>query len=117
MARISKAYLAIAVAGIGALVAGAALTATGETKPGVTIRLFQFRPSPLAVATGTPVTWENQDEIKHTITSGTPEKRDGRFSVELNGKGTSGTVQFTQTGVYPYFCEKHQSMRGEIRVN
>ena len=117
MARISKAYLAVAAAGIAALVAGAVLTATGETKPGVTIRLFQFRPSPLAVVTGTPVTWENQDEIKHNITSGTPEKRDGRFSVELNGKGTSGTVQFTQTGVYPYFCEKHQSMRGEIRVN
>jgi hypothetical protein len=37
MARISKAYPVTAVAGIAALVAGAALQATGETKPGVTI--------------------------------------------------------------------------------
>jgi plastocyanin len=117
MARISRAYAVIAVAGIAVVVAGASLHATGETKPEVTIRLFAFRPSPLAVTPGTPVTWENQDAIRHTITSGTPEKRDGRFSVELNGKGTSGTVQFTQAGVYPYFCERHQSMRGEIRVN
>src|SRR4030095_10302578 len=105
MARSSKAYLVIAVASIAALVAGAAKKTTGETKPGVTIRLFQFRPSPLAVATGTPVTWENQDEIRHTITSGTPENRDGRFSVELNGKGTSGTVEFTQARVYPSFVD------------
>src|SRR5262249_31780810 len=117
MIRISRAYELIAVAGIAVVVAGAALHATGETKPEVTIRLFAFRPSPQTVATGTPVTWLNQDEIRHTITSGKPDKPDGRFSLDLNGKGTSGTVEFKQAGVYPYFCERHQSMRGEIRVN
>jgi plastocyanin len=82
----------------------------------VTIQTFQFRPTPVEVRTGTPVTWTNQDDILHTVTSGTPESRDHRFEAPLDGKGASSTMTFTQAGIYPYFCDRHQSMRGEIRV-
>jgi plastocyanin len=82
----------------------------------VTIQTFQFRPTPLEVRTGTLVTWTNQDDILHTVTSGTPESRDHRFEAPLDGKGASSTMTFTQAGIYPYFCDRHQSMRGEIRV-
>ena len=82
----------------------------------VTIQVFQFRPTPIEVRAGTHVTWINQDDILHTVTSGTPESRDYRFEAPLNGKGASSTVTFTQAGLYPYFCDRHESMRGEIRV-
>jgi plastocyanin len=82
----------------------------------VTIQTFQFRPTLVEVRTGTPVTWTNQDDILHTVTSGTPESRSHRFEAPLDGKGASSTMTFTQAGSYPYFCDRHQSMRGEIRV-
>jgi|SRR5262245_39587878 len=104
------------------LIAGAGVAALGglgiaaESPRGVSIQLFQFRPGQVDVVKGTKVTWTNQDDITHTITSGTPEKRDGRFNAQLAGKGATATVEFDEPGVYPYFCDRHQSMRGEIRV-
>jgi plastocyanin len=50
------------------------------------------------------------------VTSGTPEKRDGRFSAQLAGKGATASVEVKESGTYPYFCGRHNSMRGEIRV-
>jgi plastocyanin len=98
------------------LVAAGLGVASGSA-PDVTIQVFQFRPGQAAVAAGTKVTWTNQDDITHTITSGTPEKQDGRFDAQLAGKGATATVEFKEPGVYPYFCNRHPSMRGEIRVN
>jgi len=107
-------FAAIAGATALALIAWShAVAATGE----VTVRLFQFKPGTLEVKAGTQVTWTNQDDIEHTVTSGTPDKRDQRFGDRLPGKGQTITVEFSTSGVYPYFCERHQSMRGEIRVN
>ena len=39
----------------------------------------------------------NQDDIRHTV--------------------TSGTVEFAKPGVYSFFCERHPAMRGEVHVN
>ena len=39
-----------------------------------------------------------------------------KFSQKLEGKGAVATFELSQPGVYPYFCERHRSMRGEIRV-
>jgi plastocyanin len=89
---------------------------TSDGKASVTIQISQFRPTPVEVRAGTRVTWTNQDDILHTVTSGTPEHRDNRFEAALDGKGASSTFTFTQGGIYPYFCDRHQSMRGEIRV-
>jgi plastocyanin len=82
----------------------------------ITIQTFQFRPTPIEVKAGTRVIWTNQDDILHTVTSGTPERRDQRFESALEGEGTSYSFIFTQAGTYPYFCDRHQSMRGEILV-
>ena len=116
MATICTTRSILALAGGAALTLLAGWGAAANVPPSVTIQLFQFRPTPVAVPAGTRVVWTNQDDITHTITSGTPDKRDGRFSMPLAGKGTTATVEFTHPGVYPYFCDRHQSMRGEIRV-
>ncbi len=109
--RIGRTALAL-VAGVAAL--GAA--APGPSQPGVTVRLFHFTPGQIEVPAGTRVTWTNQDDIAHTVTSGTPERREDRFDAALAGKGATASVELREPGVYPYFCNRHQSMRGEIRV-
>jgi plastocyanin len=91
-------------------------SAAAQAPQGVTVQTFQFKPTPIEVAAGSKVTFTNQDDITHTVTSGTPESRDGKFSHQLAGKGATATVELTQQGVYPYFCERHRSMRGEIHV-
>jgi plastocyanin len=100
---------------LAAILAGFGIAAAAPSQVGV--QLFQFRPGRLEVEAGTRVTWTNQDDIMHTVTSGTPERRDRRFDQRLEGRGAAMTVEFTKPGVYPYFCERHPSMRGEIRVN
>ena len=82
----------------------------------VNIKLFQFQPGVTEVRAGTRVTWSNQDDIEHTVTSGTPEKSDNRFNARLSGKGEMFGFTFIEAGTYPYFCNRHQSMRGEVRV-
>ena len=95
----------------------AGLSLAAATESAVEVRVFRFGPGRVEVAAGSRVTWTNQDDITHTVTSGTPERPDGRFNQRLAGKGTVTTVEFKDPGVYPYFCDRHPSMRGEIRVN
>ena len=95
----------------------AALVASAGPIPAVDVQLFQFQPGVVEVRAGTTITWTNRDDIAHTVTSGDPEHRTGRFDQRLTGRGASTTVRFGEPGVYPYFCSRHPSMRGEIRVN
>ena len=83
---------------------------------GVAIQTFQFTPASIEVPAGSAVAFANGDDIAHTVTSGTPERRDGAFDHRLDAKGASATVRLARPGIYPYFCDRHQSMRGEIRV-
>ncbi len=109
--RIGKTAMALVVA---SLMLGVA--AGGRAQSGVSVQLFQFRPGQLEVKAGTRLAFTNQDDIAHTVTSGTPEQPDGRFDVRLEGKGAAAAVELGAPGVYEYFCRRHQSMRGEIRV-
>jgi len=95
----------------------AALAVSAEPTPAVEIQLFQFTPSAVEVKAGTAITWTNRDDIEHTVTSGDPEHRSGRFDQRLSGRGGATTIKLSEQGVYPYFCDRHPSMRGEIRVN
>jgi plastocyanin len=97
------------------VLAGVSLAATTESA--VEVRVFQFGPRQMEVEAGTRVTWTNRDDIIHTVTSGTPGSPDGRFDQPLGGQGATTTVEFKDPGVYPYYCDRHPSMRGEIRVN
>jgi len=96
-------------------IAGPALSQGGPVASAA-IRVFQFQPGALEVRAGTRVTWTNQDDITHTVTSGVPGSPDGRFDVRLAGRGASGSATFAEPGVYPYFCTRHQSMHGEVVV-
>jgi plastocyanin len=105
--------LVLAVLGLIALTSPAG----GQSDPTVAVQLFQFRPGTLAVKTGARVIWVNADDIGHTVTAGAPERREGHFDLPLPGKGARAAVTLKAAGRYPYFCERHPHMRGEIRVD
>jgi plastocyanin len=100
-----------------AVTPAAVVSFAASAAPPVSIRLFQFRPARIEIAAGTKVTWTNEDDIVHTVTSGTPDTQPGSFTRRLDGKGAVASVEFSRPGIYPYFCERHRAMRGEIRVN
>jgi len=82
----------------------------------VAIKLFQFQPTQIQGSLGTTVTWTNGDEILHTVTSGTPERPDGRVNGTLDGAGTTFSFTFGDAGTYAYFCARHNAMVGEVRI-
>jgi plastocyanin len=59
------------------------------------------------------VTWVNDDEILHTVTT---EKKENGFNASLDGKGKSFSRTFSQSGTYSYYCDRHEHMRGEVLV-
>lgn len=83
----------------------------------VLVQGFRFQPAELTVAPGATVTWTNEDDIRHTATSGEPGTPDGTFAVSLDGKGSSGSFTFAEAGTYAYYCEVHESMRGTVVVS
>jgi plastocyanin len=92
--------------------AGPPQAADGE----IAIRRFAFSPTALAVKPGATVTWTNGDDITHTVTSGPPSGKDGRFEARLAGKQARFRRTFAEAGIYPYFCERHPNMIGEVFV-
>ncbi|MEO9320835.1 MAG: plastocyanin/azurin family copper-binding protein [Nitrososphaera sp.] len=73
------------------------------------------------------VTWTNNDNVPHTVTS--DDKYVDKFSGSFNSldqqdsvpggyilPGKSFTFVFTQTGSYSYHCEPHPWMQGKIEV-
>lgn len=71
----------------------------------------------LVITEGDSITWRNQDKIDHTVTSGSPETGpDGQFDSGLFGQGDSVTIEFTESGDYPYFCTIHPWMVGMVIV-
>jgi plastocyanin len=88
-----------------------AATASDAAAPQIHIQNFRFDPPTLEVAAGATVTWVNQDEEVHTVTSSrglfTSPGLDGdqRFSYRFEGPGT-----------YEYHCALHPQMKGTVVV-
>jgi plastocyanin len=102
---------------VAAMMGGPASSPSADVpEPVVNVRLFQFHPQVLTVATATRVVWTNDDDILHTVTTLPGVSGARGFSRRLQGKGASTTVTFTEPGMYPYACERHPHMRGEVRV-
>lgn len=81
-----------------------------------TIKTFQFQPKLIEIPAGATVTWTNEDNIDHTVTSGTPDSPGADFDSGAFGRGQSFTATFDRPGDYAYFCAKHNSMRAAVRV-
>jgi plastocyanin len=97
-------------------VSGGSAGPRSQPEAAVTIQLFQFQPGRLEIKAGTTVTWINQDDILHIVTLGTPENRNELVNLNLSGRGATASFTFERPGEYEYFCDRHQSMRGQISV-
>jgi plastocyanin len=83
---------------------------------GVAIRTFQFAPDTVRVTVGARVVWTNNDDIEHTITSGTPDAPKGPFRGVLPKSGVTYSAVLKEPGTYRYFCDRHRFMNGTVIV-
>jgi plastocyanin len=88
------------------------LSAIPVTGPRVTISNFTFIPDALSIPVGTTVTWANQDDTVHVVTS-----VDKLFASQALDTGDSFSFKFTTPGTYSYFCSLHPKMVGKIIVH
>src|SRR3981081_1393109 len=70
----------------------------------VTVDNFTFQPAQRPVKVGTTVTWQNHDDIPHTIVSA------GKFRSKTMDTDDSFSFTFTTAGDYKYFCSRAPNM-------
>lgn len=75
---------------------------------------FAFVPAEIKVKLGSKVTWVNNDNSPHTVTSDSGGKS-GLSSGTLE-KGESYGKVFDSVGVFNYHCNFHSSMKGKVVV-
>jgi plastocyanin len=91
------------------LALGARAAALADVR--VRIDNFTFVPADLTIAPGTSVTWENADDMVHSIVSTT-----GAFRSHALDTGDTFAFTFDSAGVFEYSCGLHPRMRGRIVV-
>lgn len=93
------------------LVALFGAAAAPSSTPTVVIKDDAFAPARLTISAGQTVTFVNEDDDAHTVTS-----TDGAF--DSKGLDTNGVWRhtFAKSGTYTYFCELHPFMKGTIVV-
>jgi plastocyanin len=77
----------------------------------VKIDQHAFIPQRVSVKAGTTVTWINDDDVPHTVTSSTK-----LFKSKALDTGDKFSFTFTTPGAYQYFCSVHPYMTGAIVV-
>ena len=87
--------------------ASAAMAADAAVK----IDNFTFNPPRLVVKAGTTVTWQNNDDIPHTVVASGKAFRSKTLDTD-----DKYTFTFTTPGSYEYFCSLHPHMTGSIVV-
>jgi plastocyanin len=92
-----------------------AAPAAGAKTADVTIKGLAFSPGTLTVDKGTVVTWTNNDNTTHTVTSGANRTKDGTFDQQVSA-GTDVSVTLDAVGSFDYFCQIHSSMKGTVVV-
>lgn len=80
----------------------------------VDIDNFAYEPKTLTVKRGTEVTWVNQDDAPHTVTS----DEGGALDSEQLEEGDEFSERFLEQGTYAYHCEVHgkDRMSGKVVV-
>jgi amicyanin len=90
---------------------GAGASSAAASSAEVKIDNFFFSPQEIRVKAGTTITWKNQDDIPHTVTS-----VDGVFKSKALDTDDTFTTTLTKPGTYPYYCSIHPKMTGKVIV-
>lgn len=75
----------------------------------VVIDNMKFGPTPQNVSAGDTIVWDNRDIFRHTATA------KGHFDVDLPA-GKAVKMRVTTSGILPFLCKYHPSMKGVLRV-
>jgi plastocyanin len=120
-----SALLVLTVAALLALFALAACIGLPGAPGGdnVVIQDLKFIPSQLTVQKGAKVTWTNNDQTAHTITSDdfpdpgtTQTPPPGAFTSKVLNPGESFSHKFDQAGTVGYHCQIHPYLKGQVLV-
>jgi plastocyanin len=82
-----------------------------------------FSPNPIQTKVGDTIVWTNNDSVPHTVTSGTGpnDPNMGKdFDVGIStpiSPGSTFSHKFTTAGEFPYFCQIHPTMVGNVIVS
>jgi len=91
---------------------GPTTPAQTSTEQQVNIKDFSFVPDTAEVPIGTTVTWVNEDNVPHTVTSVSRIFDSGGIN-----PGKSYSYKFDQAGTFEYSCTNHPTMpHGKIIV-
>ena len=75
---------------------------------------IQFNPKQTTVKVGTPVAWQNDDDVDHNVaTTGGP----AQFQSDNFGQGGTFTFTPTKAGTIKYSCTIHPGMNGTLIVH
>ena len=95
------------------VLAGVSAASVGAETASVKIDNFAFTPERLTVARGTTVSFTNNDDMPHTVTSAA---RPVQFKSPALDTGDHFEQTFDTPGTYGYFCSLHPHMQGTIVV-
>lgn len=84
----------------------------GNTPNLVTIVNFSFSPQAITVSAGDTLTWRNDDNVGHTVTSDTGSE----LNSPVLSHGQTYQHIFSASGSYPYHCSIHTNMTGTVTV-
>ncbi|GAA4523262.1 cupredoxin domain-containing protein [Amycolatopsis samaneae] len=88
--------------------------AAAPATPGVvSIKDFAFAPGDVTVKAGTTVTWRNEDQDPHTVTS---TGNGGPLRSPTLNKGETYRYVFAAPGRYEYLCTIHPFMTATVTV-
>ncbi len=88
-------------------------TATPPASVSVNIKNFVFGPATLNIKVGTKVTWTNNDNVAHTVTSDSGSM----FDSGTLSPGESFSFTFTNPGSVSYHCNIHPMMKASVTVS
>jgi plastocyanin len=94
---------------------GSVFTAHSEDKfaPKAEVKIdnFSFAPANITIAAGTTVTWTNNDDVPHVVTSD-----DKLFRSKALDTDDRFAYTFAKPGTYAYYCAIHPKMTAKVVV-
>ena len=112
MRTIKPGMCVVTALAVAALAAGAvASQAAPAVDAKVQIDQYAFLPQRITVRAGATVTWNNKDDVPHTVASGSKV-----FKSKALDTADKFSFTFTTPGTYDYFCSVHPHMTGAVVV-
>jgi plastocyanin len=102
---------------------GGATVSAVSIVPGASVPTngLYYDPETATSSVGSMVTWTNDDNVPHTVTSGVVENNtptpDGAFDSGIMNAGSSFSFVFDTAGEYDHYCLLHPFMTGKVVVN